>query len=558
VEDMKRRFLILAALNIALFLQGCSLFDEACSDYYETKCDGNVLKRCGYGSGSSGYVWNTVEDCSTACPSHIAESYCGTGETGKAACICDVFPEKKCSSTSQYRCDGKSVERCENIYGYSVTAWVEISDCSESFSPTSIIESGTCSPKSSSYSIPDCGPVIRKDYRGKWKRIDQNEDYYLATNGVKGLSSGYIKVSAISPVDNNLLSITLDDDRDTSFVLVRNSITDASLSLHVKNLSPTLFKSPGMGGVGGIEVVVENINDSGDSKSKKTSNDGSAEIDDITSGDYNIIIAGMSIKQEIIDYLNAGNFYLVQDNYNYKIALSNSTPEIYSHERDDPLSGRSYNIEIEVHNIGSKDASATTISSWTDDNTIELISKDEILGTIEPGKTRKHTVTLNTTPFSSLGISKPYHDVEIFLELGDVDGNIWEDSVFIRIFEKEIPIYIYTKDISSYDNPFILVSPHREIIQTRSKNIVYVPYRPDAQYKLLAHSLSVDRETVYGIGVGAWDSEWWDEEKETFTDVSSYEPNNKESEAKTIKIGQKIISYLHKGDLDFWIIDMGK
>ena len=105
-------------------------------------------------------------------------------------------------------------------------------------------------------------------------------------------------------------------------------------------------------------------------------------------------------------------------------------------------------------------------------------------------------------------------------------------------------------------NPFILLSPHREIMSMSS--VVWVPYRPDAKYKLIAQSLSLNTEGVYSIGVGSWDNGKWNSDRETFTDVSNYEPNNQESQAKTVYMNSQTTSYLHKNDLDFWIIDMGK
>ena len=89
-------------------------------------------------------------------------------------------------------------------------------------------------------------------------------------------------------------------------------------------------------------------------------------------------------------------------------------------------------------------------------------------------------------------------------------------------------------------------------------SVVWVPYRPDAKYKLIAQSLSLNTEGVYSIGVGSWNSEKWQSDRENFTDVSNYEPNNQESQAKTVKMNSQTTSYLHKNDLDFWIIDMSK
>ena len=86
-------------------------------------------------------------------------------------------------------------------------------------------------------------------------------------------------------------------------------------------------------------------------------------------------------------------------------------------------------------------------------------------------------------------------------------------------------------------------------------NQIQVPYRPDAKYKLIAQSLSTASEGIYSIGVGSFDTDRWQQDLDSFTDVANYEPNDLESEAKTVTSGSQITSYLHKNDIDFWIID---
>ena len=66
----------------------------------------------------------------------------------------------------------------------------------------------------------------------------------------------------------------------------------------------------------------------------------------------------------------------------------------------------------------------------------------------------------------------------------------------------------------------------------------------------------VDTEGVYSIGVGSWDESKWDTDQKSFDDADSYEPNDSESQAKTVKMNSQTTSYLRKNDIDFWIIDM--
>ena len=200
------------------------------------------------------------------------------------------------------------------------------------------------------------------------------------------------------------------------------------------------------------------------------------------------------------------------------------------------------------------DASATTISLKTNDNSVKIEAEDKILGTIEPEDYVSYKFSVETVPFGKIQSLKNavFHDVDFLVSLKDIDGEIWEDTVTLRIYRKAVPVYLY----STMSNPFILLSPHREIMSM--SNVVWVPYRPDAKYKLIAQSLSLYTEGVYAIGVGSWDNDKWISDRETFTDVSNFEPNNQESQAKTVNMNSQTTSYLHKNDLDFWIIDMSK
>ena len=103
-------------------------------------------------------------------------------------------------------------------------------------------------------------------------------------------------------------------------------------------------------------------------------------------------------------------------------------------------------------------------------------------------------------------------------------------------------------------NGFLIFPDHTlKRISTSSGSFI-VPFRPDAQYKIMLSNTTASKETTYSIGVG--EPAKTHIEMESFYDTSIYEPNDSESTAKELMIGDVITAYLHKGDLDYFVISM--
>ncbi len=536
-------FLFLVLL-LAFSVSSCDIFNDcSSSNSYTMRCNGLYLEQCIYSNG--GYKWEQYKNCITGCPSDIGNPSCIA-----STCSCSVQSKYVCDRGGTYRCNGNDAEKCESLDYYKGYVWKNIKNCGSLFPENEVVESGACS-STNEYYEPKCVPKIKKAFRGKWFRLDNGSDFYLGTNGItRGSYNSQFIPESVTKIDDNMLEIATEDE---TFRLIRNSITDATLKLNVKRAG-TFTKSPSGNGVGGIDVVLENTQDSGETYEKQSGNGGNTEFDGIVSGEYSISVEGTSVTQTIADHLNAGNFYFSPNGYIYKALLNSTNDVYYAEDRDNSENGNRYTVYLRVYNLGNQDASATTISLKTDDTSVKVEAKDEILGTIEPESYVSYSFSIETTPFSKTTTLKDavYHDVEFLVSLKDINGEIWEDVVTLRIFRKAVPIYLY----STMSNPFILLSPHREIVSMSS--VVWVPYRPDAKYKLIAQSLTLNTEGVYSIGVGSWDKDKWNSDRENFTDVSNYEPNNQESQAKTLYMNSQTTSYLHKSDLDFWIIDMSK
>ena len=544
ISRHKYGFFLFFISMLAFSVSSCGLFSDCSnSNVYSYRCNGLYLEQCLPSGGS--YSWQQSRNCVTGCPSDIGNPSCVA-----STCSCSVQSKYICEKGNSYRCNGEIAEKCESLDYYNGSIWTKQKNCEALFPESEVIESGSCN-LTSEYYEPKCVPKIKKDFRGKWFRLDNGTDFYLGTNGItKGSYNNQFIPKSITKIDDNMLEITTEDE---TFKLIRNSITDATLKLNVKRAN-SFAKSPSGSGVGGIDVVLENTQDSGETYEETSGSDGNTEFGGIVSGEYTISVEGTSVTQTIADHLNAGNFYFSQNGYIYKALLETTSDVYYAEDRDSSEEGNRYTIHLRVYNLGNQDASATTISLKTDDPSVVLTAEDKILGTIEPERYVSYSFSIETIPFAQTTSLKNavFHDVEFTVSLKDINGETWEDVVTLRIYRKAVPIYLY----ATMSNPFILLSPHREIVSMSS--VVWVPYRPDAKYKLIAQSLSLNTEGVYSIGVGSWDNDKWNSDKENFTDVSNYEPNNRESQARTLNMNSQTTSYLHKSDLDFWIIDMSK
>lgn len=544
ISIYRHGFFLFFVLSLAFSVSSCDIFNDcSSSNSYSMRCNGLYLEQCVYSAGK--YRWEQYKNCITGCPSEIGNPSCVA-----STCSCSVQSQYVCDKGNSYRCNGDDVEKCESLDYYNGYVWEKQKNCKSLFPESEIVESGACY-STNEYYEPKCVPKIRKAFRGKWFRLDNGSDFYLGTNGItRGSYNSQFTPESITKIDDNMLEIATEDE---TFRLIRNSITDATLKLNVKRAN-SFTKSPSGSGVGGIDVVLENTQDSGETYEETSGSDGNTEFGGIVSGEYTISVEGTSVTQTIADHLNAGIFYFSPNGYIYKALLETTNDVYYAEDRDNSEEGNRYTVRLRVYNLGNQDASATTISLKTGDTSVKVEAKDEILGTIEPERYVSYSFLIETIPFSKITNLKDavYHDVEFSVSLKDINGETWEDVVTLRIFRKAVPIYLY----STMSNPFILLSPHREIVSMSS--VVWVPYRPDAKYKLIAQSLTLNTEGVYSIGVGSWDNDKWISDRENFTDVSNYEPNNQESQAKTVYMNSQTTSYLHKSDLDFWIIDMSK
>ena len=408
--------------------------------------------------------------------------------------------------------------------------------------------------------------TVEKSLQGLWYRLDVAQSINLASR------TDY----EISTIESNLLKLT---SSNGSFYVVRygNKNNDVKIKLNTIGTNPNksistkgMNKSVGLGGVGGIEVVLTGLNNPDDIQTATTDSNGEVTITGVTTGDHTIEIDNDTIISTaditVGGDTDSGIFTPVSSGYTFKTYFTTykKTSSYYYDETNKFIYGdnANYDLQIRLRNIGNADATAVNYVITTDDPLVNIKSGagPGITGTIEPYdngsySSKEHILDLVITPktFMQAGYtSEVYHDVKFNVVLTDVNNIKWYDYIIVRIYRRPVKINFNTTGNSI--NGFLIFPDHTlKRISTGSGSII-VPFRPDAQYKIMLSNTTATNETTYSIGVD--EASKTNTEMSSFYDTSIYEPNNSEATAKALMIGDVITAYLHKGDLDYYVISM--
>lgn len=544
-KTMKKTVLIFAVSFFSLFFISCSS-DECDSKKREKLCEGTIAKQCLH--DEDGFRWYE-EDCSKACPFNAdevgGEASCLNGE-----CYCAAPESMLCRNYDAYFCENDIVKQCRSQGISNGAIWRSVKNCAEKIPSDEITDGGFCSTENKIQDgEPVCSPRIKKAFRGKWHELSHEvSDYYFRTDGITVVNNNEALYydPVFSKIDDNTLKMAK-DSVESGNILVRIGINNAVLKLKVKRAGTS-------DGVEGVNVRIENTADSGEIYEQKSGKNGETEFKDIVAGEYVVSVGNTAVKQIVDESSDAGNFYYAQTGFIYKVTTSSHTI-FYAENKEDSAKGNEYSIALSIHNFGDIAAGSTKVAVKTDDEAVLVNAEEKTLEMIGSGENAAYTFSMETLPFDKAPSLKDaaYHDVVFTVYLTDENDVTWEDTVTVRIYRKSLPVYLYSA-LPDTSHPFVFLSPERQNIAI--ENETWIPYRPDAKYIIIAQNMYVDTEGVYSIGVGSWDESKWDTDQKSFDDADSYEPNDSESQAKTVKMNSQTTSYLRKNDIDFWIIDM--
>ena len=377
--------------------------------------------------------------------------------------------------------------------------------------------------------------TVPNNLKGEWIYISSGDKIYIDDN---------FKYQ-ITIEDSNLISI---EKNNKTYHLLRSGINNTSVSGEIysqKNNSRRLSRA--LSSIGDIDIILQHITDKQNIKEKKLVKTGDFKFENVKSGKY-IITAktdnNLSIETNVDVYgeeISLGSFKLVnKDGYNFKadfIIENSDSGYLYGNLK-------TYMGKLKIKNIGTKKGSGLNFSFNTNSPYVSEFSNDIVLGTVDINKTKEIPFRIS---FNILDTTTQTIPMEV--TINDANKNHWTDTVFFHIYQTPMKINIKTKeaDIKGY----IVSNGHQLTKINTSNETITIPYRQGKKYYLVLSNPNINNETPYSIGVDTNTLSF-----ENFQDTSAHEPNNKEEDAFTIKPNENIVSYLHEGDIDYYIIDM--
>ena len=299
-----------------------------------------------------------------------------------------------------------------------------------------------------------------------------------------------------------------------------------------------------------------------DTTTVTTDANGAFTVEDVIPGDtYQVEVDGQTaIITPATDEANIGTITLAES-VNFKTSL---IPPDIAFDEDNfwfpttlPASnidftrlyadGTNYSFYIYIENTGTEDALACTYSLILDDGlTLVSGSTSGILGTIEPGskKTRYLPLTVN-----SASVQDEYDFKTIRIQITDpIQDKTWNDSVSLRFNKEHVTFNIAAQ---SSVQGVILAPTGKAYPFSGTDQSVVVPWS-SRDYLVVFCGASANTETVYSLGIDTAP----DRSFSGFIDLAKYEPNDTEANACVINRQGQIMSYLHKGDFDYYRIKL--
>jgi hypothetical protein len=393
---------------------------------------------------------------------------------------------------------------------------------------------------------------LTEDLWGEWLRIDTNETWYISGNSISCSSNSEKSVTLLRQ-SGNVIRVTEEGGR--IYYLYASRLPNASFTGRIAgfdDIQQSMARNVA-GGQGWIKVVVESL-DNETSTKVTTDGDGDFIVEDIIPGDeYKItpIVDDSAIGEPVIvtpvaDGDDVGTITIVESNdLNFKVSIGRSGGLSMLSARDYTIgtnnsTNTSYSFTITVQNTGRTDALAATYQLSLDDGLTMTSGKYyDILGTIEPGKSKTIPIELRCSPDS---ISGDYAFKKINITITDPINNnrVWNDSVSLRFFKETIQMRL------SNNAQGVVISPANETYRLSNNTAVRIPKLTNGDYLFVFCGATADTEASYSLQIANLPYQ----DDELGIDTARYEQN--ETEGTAVRITGGIRAYLHKNDIDYY------
>ncbi|MCV6608987.1 MAG: FG-GAP-like repeat-containing protein [Campylobacterales bacterium] len=391
-------------------------------------------------------------------------------------------------------------------------------DCCQKPDPTPTEEDPRNNPK-----------IVESKYYGKWMYIHSGEEIDI-------ISTTELDYTEL---DSNLIRITEADGSSTH--IMRASIANTKVSGKLKKLTTT---SRSYGGVGGMNVVLQNVLDPKIKAEVKTNDDGTFEDSSLPSGTYSVnaqdgdesFNMNFDLEEEVEDL---GNMSLAENGtHNFKTELLLDKEFVYA-------DGNEYTGKIRVHNISNEIGLGLNYDIVLEDKFKKSFSETIVLGSVESKGYRDIPIRFSFNP-----IYDNYRKIDVNVTINDANSNSWFDSFSFLLYKRSFDINVATAQANI--KGYIVMPNTKEIKQVDIGNgKITLPVLLNKKYHLVFSNPSISNETAYSLGIESSTKSF-----EGYKDTSIHENNDIASQAKTLSLGDSVISYLEKSDIDYWLIEM--
>ncbi|MBI9104460.1 MAG: hypothetical protein JEY99_18740 [Spirochaetales bacterium] len=411
--------------------------------------------------------------------------------------------------------------------------------------------------------LPGVGPG--SFFWGRWVRMDgSNDEWYMASDGIETGAGSRSSVSNVSETSfnyagqlinkqtDNILEVTPGGEAQTYYLFRRSGATaEASMTINGIEDVSTLSVSRGfnLSGLGGVQIIMNNIENPGNTQTLTTNTDGSLDLDEVIVGDeYEITIPEQVGIDEEIDLIvspvydgeDLGIVNLTETDQNFKVSYTIANQPEYL------LGGESYSLTIHLQNIGSAPlASADYDITETDGIVLSGDRLENILASVPANDEFTLDFILQLPDFDE---SEKIFEIPVSIVSHDGSGR-WDDMVSIKAYREEMTIYLRS---SSYEVQGVLISPDRKSTAFKVENMegsITIPVR-DLPYVLALSGADYTTETRYSIGVETRP----DTDGSELRTTSMNEPNNNETQTTPLYKTQTEPGFLGVYDLDFYSI----
>ncbi|MBI9105028.1 MAG: chitobiase/beta-hexosaminidase C-terminal domain-containing protein [Spirochaetales bacterium] len=409
--------------------------------------------------------------------------------------------------------------------------------------------------------------VIDQFFWGSWVRMDgNNTEWYISDRQVTVDESAYnaaapetdkitIPGYSLSKASPNMIFV--EAEGASPFHIFRRSGAAAQMKSGVNNGDyGAVLSSRGFGGIGGINVILQNLNNPGNMDNVPTDEAGNLLFDDVIPGDeYTLTVPvqdGVDKEIEInitpaFDGEDVGYITLTEASQNFKVSYALSEGDEWGYYYAD----NEYDLKIRITNIGSGDMLSADYYVTEPDGMIIDESGDHdflynILGTIKAdGGEEELNYSLSVSSFE-----EDHKDFKIPIEIVSYDGmNRWKDVINLRFFRETMTINVKSE---TNDVQGVVISPDNRSFAFRTSGLsgsLELPVRTNG-YLLALSGADYTSETKYALSMNQMPAS----NGSGLTDLQFNEPNDDEVAGTPAFLDREYEGFLEVDDLDFFRI----